>query len=243
MIKRSILILVTISIIFCCFLAYRNNKTKRVIRSTINSEFWNECYNGFKSQPAKKDAIIFLGNSLTQGFKLSVFNDTNILNRGISGDFTEGILKRLNEVTERKPKKIFLMIGINDIIEKVPLKTSMINYEKIIRQIRNETPTTALYIQSILPVIFKTKEEAKNMQDPRYIETLLTSNENLNSRARLYNEQLVMLAGKYHLPFIDLYPYFTLSGSLNKELTYDGVHLNEKGYSIWKKKVEKFVRE
>ena len=43
-----------------------------------------------------------------------IFQNPNIKNRGISGDVTEGILYRINEITESQPLQVFLMIGTND---------------------------------------------------------------------------------------------------------------------------------
>ena len=40
-----------------------------------------------------------------------------LVNRGISGDFTNGVLARLEEITHYKPKAIFLLIGVNDLFE------------------------------------------------------------------------------------------------------------------------------
>ena len=43
------------------------------------------------------------------------FQNSNIKNRGISGDITEGILYRISEITESQPLQVFLMIGTNDL--------------------------------------------------------------------------------------------------------------------------------
>ena len=46
-----------------------------------------------------------------------IFQNPNIKNRGISGDVTEGILYRINEITESQPLQVFLMIGTNDLAQ------------------------------------------------------------------------------------------------------------------------------
>ncbi|UJH90616.1 GDSL-type esterase/lipase family protein [Antarcticibacterium sp. 1MA-6-2] len=105
----------------------------------------------FRSYPDSKTDIIFLGNSLTE------YTDWNELlqlptakNRGISGDTSFGILQRLDEVTEGKPSKIFLLVGINDISRNVPAELILRNYEKIIQQIKKASPETQLYVQTLL---------------------------------------------------------------------------------------------
>src|SRR6478736_1622024 len=83
----------------------------------------------FRSYPNSEKDIIFLGNSITD------YTDWNELlqlpearNRGISGDITFGILERLDEVTEGKPAKIFILIGINDIARNIPDSVILNNY-------------------------------------------------------------------------------------------------------------------
>mgnify|MGYP006140392103 FL=1 len=50
----------------------------------------------FEALPEKKNAIVFLGNSITEvGQWSELFTDPNIINRGISGDVTYGVLNRL----------------------------------------------------------------------------------------------------------------------------------------------------
>ena len=70
----------------------------------------------FKKDPIGKNKIVFLGNSITQGGGdwNERYQCSNIVNRGISGDYTNGILKRLDEITFYKPTAVFLMIGINE---------------------------------------------------------------------------------------------------------------------------------
>jgi len=70
----------------------------------------------FRSYPNSKKDIIFLGNSITAGAEWSeLLQNQHARNRGISGDITFGVLERLDEVTEGKPAKVFILIGINDI--------------------------------------------------------------------------------------------------------------------------------
>ena len=64
--------------------------------------------------PVDTNEIIMLGDSHTQNFEWhEIFKDVPIINRGINGDITRGVLNRLNAVIERKPNKIFLEIGVH----------------------------------------------------------------------------------------------------------------------------------
>ena len=59
----------------------------------------------------------------------------NVINRGISGDNSYGVFHRLDAVLALKPKKIFLLIGVNDIKRGTPLDIIANNYERIIQKV------------------------------------------------------------------------------------------------------------
>ena len=61
------------------------------------------------------DKIVFLGDSITEGGGNwnNYFGTKSVVNRGISGDTTLGVLARLNEICFYKPISLFLLIGIN----------------------------------------------------------------------------------------------------------------------------------
>ena len=63
----------------------------------------------FKKNPLEKGDIVFLGNSITQGGNNwnQRFNHSNIKNRGIGGDVTDGVLARLDEIIFLDQKLFF----------------------------------------------------------------------------------------------------------------------------------------
>ncbi len=71
-----------------------------------------------------------------------VISDNRIKNRGISADVTEGVLLRIDEVTDSKPLKIFIMIGINDLAFGYSKKEILQNFKAIINKIKNDSPKT-----------------------------------------------------------------------------------------------------
>jgi lysophospholipase L1-like esterase len=200
--------------------AYRRHKTRRVIDSTLTSEHWQERLNEFRRQPRTSGRIIFMGNSLTELFDLTILGDTTILNRGITGDFSEGLLKRLDEVISLKPSKLFLEVGINDLVEHVSVREVTNNYKKIVEQVRLKSPDTQIFIQSLLPV--------------KMTSSFFTSSEDVNEVVKEQNKELKALASQLHVSFVNLYDNFVLSGEINPRLTWDGVHLVDEGYAIWK---------
>src|SRR5277367_1198658 len=107
----------------------------------------------FAKEPIVTGRIIFLGNSITEmGNWKKVLNDTTVINRGIGGDITFGVLKRLKDITDRKPSKLFILLGINDIGKDIPDVVIADNYLKIVREVHSKCPETKIYVQSILPL-------------------------------------------------------------------------------------------
>ena len=73
-------------------------------------KFYFERISEFKNEPIGKNKIVFLGNSIMQGggnWNIR-YKSNNIVNRGISGDYTAGILKRLDEILFINQNQFFL---------------------------------------------------------------------------------------------------------------------------------------
>lgn len=175
--------------------------------------------NMFRALPHSSSDIVFLGTSLTAGFPLSeIFGDCRLKNRGIGGNRTNDILNRLSEVTEGKPAKIFLEIGSNDIQPNCITDTIFNNFLKIVKTIKETTPKTKLYVQSVLPF---------GRNNISYIEN--------------YNEKVKGYCTKNNITFINLYPLFLENGTIKHELTTDGTHLKIKGYFVWKDKIAQYL--
>ena len=175
----------------------------------------------FKSDPpySKKD-FVFLGNSITAGTDWSkLLNLPQAKNRGISGDITFGVLERLQEVIDRKPAKVFILIGINDISRNIPDSIILANYKKMIERIRKGSKKTEIYFNTLLPVN-SSFEKFKNHygKDDHILY--------LNSEIRKFKAKKVKI--------VDLYPAFLdKENHLRAELTKDGLHLIPEGYKVW----------
>ena len=170
----------------------------------------------FKQDTLRFNQIVFLGNSITEGGKdwNEKFGIVGISNRGISGDSTDGVIARLNEIIHFSPKAIFLLIGINDIYNELTPSTDYVanNILKIIKRINHELPETKIFLQTILPV-------EKEVYKDKIIEV---------------NGMIKTFVSQSKFEIIDLYSIFVNEeGKMKKELSYDGVHLNDKGYSVW----------
>jgi lysophospholipase L1-like esterase len=212
------------------FQSYVKIKTRYVINSFYSLPDWKNKCDKFAKNKYQPGIIVFLGNSITEGFDLSVFHNPNILNFGISCDYTEGVLKRIMLIAPLKPTKLFVEIGINDIFEQVPLSEIEDNYEKFILIIQKKSPNTKIYIQSLLPTYNRN--------------SLLTSNSTNVNKVKKLNEFLIKLCSSKKLTFIELFQHFVNDkNELRPELTYDGIHLNSDGYQIWARLLNPYLLE
>ncbi len=182
----------------------------------------------FKEDPLQRGDIVFLGNSITQngGDWSAKFERSDVKNRGISGDVTDGVLARLGEICHAKPKAVFLMIGINDIYNwynewGIPSPEYVgQNIPKIAEAIHKGSPRTKIYVQTVLPTDFEPVKEA-----------ILTVNKMIKSHE-----------SKGHYQVIDLYAAFAdTSGLIKPELTNDGTHLTAEGYHVWTTLIDSLI--
>lgn len=194
-------------------------------------EYMDQRISLFELLPIKADDIVFLGDSLTDGGEFSeLFGMECIKNRGIRSDDIPGVEKRLDPILSGNPKKIFLLIGINDISHGTSVNKLAQQYEKLVKKIAAQSPGTKLYLQSVLPVnnFFK---RYKSLQGK---ETAITE----------LNERIKSIARSYGATWVDLRPALAdESGNLKIEYTNDGLHLNGQGYQAWCKTIENLVKE
>lgn len=173
--------------------------------------------------------IVFLGDSLTDIAEWNeLLNNPDVINRGISDDTTYGALNRISEITRLDPPKIFIMLGINDIGKGLSTEKIITNYTKILETIKENCPETTTYVQSVLPInkdLFKTTTT--------------------NSQIMALNTSLKKLCKTFNIKYIDLYSLFTLpnENKLYKEYTVDGLHINGKGYIVWKDAIKDYCKK
>ena len=175
----------------------------------------------FASEPVAMGRVIFLGNSITQGGDWAkLTGDSTVVNRGIGADVTFGLRTRLDDVTRRKPSKLFVLIGINDISKDIPDAVIAAEYRMLIDSVRTQSPQTKIFVQSILPL----NPTVKNF--PQHYDK--------QPRVVAVNRLLQQVARETHATYIDLWPIFIdKQNHLDASLTGDGLHLNQQGYERW----------
>lgn len=181
----------------------------------------------YNSYPHATSDIVFLGNSITDRVDWNeLLGIKQVHNRGISGDITFGVLERLNEVIEGHPAKVFILIGINDISRNIPDSVILQNDRKIIERIKVGSPQTKIYFQTLLPTN-KTFTQFKNHY-------------NKDEHIKAVNYGLKQITKEEGVVLIDLHPHFMdAEGRLDTQYTEDGLHLNARGYNVWKDILEK----
>lgn len=194
--------------------------------TTYRTTYYEQKVTLFRLLPDTKGEIIFLGNSITDiGEWAEIWQNPTVKNRGISGDNTFGVLARLDEVVSSRPAKVFLMIGINDISKGIPDSVIIANHKKMYERIKAASPTTKVYVQSILPTNNSFTEFQRHQNKDDHIRTV--------------NAALKKICSELRLTYVDLYTRFLdESGKLDKQYTNDGLHINGYGYLLWKKILE-----
>ena len=193
------------------------------------NEYYYQRASHFAELPVDSDDIIILGNSLSDNGRWNeAFDDANIKNRGIISDVVQGISDRLELVTKGKPKKIFLLIGVNDVSHHLTPDSITTAVEKLIVKIKQQTPPTEIYLQSWLPI---------NNDFKRY--------KNMIGKEMVIfhgNVMLEQVARRQGVTWINLFPAFAdKEMKLPKHLTNDGLHLNDAGYRIWCQEIAKYI--
>ena len=205
-------------------------------------KFYFKRISEFKKNPIRENKIVFLGNSIIQGGGdwNKRYNLKGIVNRGISGDFTNGILNRLDEIIFYHPISVFLMIGINEFFADNS-NNSSINPEyvaqnilKVAGTIKKGSPKTEILISTILPI---NNEQYINVKNVDY--NFLQENYSPSVNDQVEKTNMILKSNKKYT-VVDLYKVFADENyNLKSNLSSDGVHLNNTGYDLW---VQKTIR-
>ena len=119
-------------------------------------ENWNKLRNLWANRVQQdQHAIVFLGDSITQGWHDDfdgLFPELKTANRGISGDTTRGVLYRLPEdVLALHPRAVVLLIGTNDLEENARPWTIASNLRLILDELKRHDPAMPVIVCEIFP--------------------------------------------------------------------------------------------
>ncbi|WP_138495575.1 GDSL-type esterase/lipase family protein [Paenibacillus pinistramenti] len=167
--------------------------------------------------------IVMLGDSITFNVQWNELLGRNVANRGIGGDFTAGMLNRLDYVTDLTPYMVFIMAGINDLnVGGVTAEEAFSNYTRILERLEEEQITPAITLTLYVG------KEVKNYKA-------------VNQRVQKLNSYLITYANAHKISYIDLNPILSPDGYLLSNYSIDGIHINGDGYLIWGNKINELI--
>jgi acyl-CoA thioesterase-1 len=190
------------------------------------------------TDPAQMKAILVFGDSLSAGLWISpreawpmllldklrpISRNFRVINASVSGDTTEGGLRRLPPHLQRPIDIFILELGINDVFHGIPVEQTRANLQSIIDQVKARNPDAKLVIVG--------------MQIP----IAATDSEHVAEFGKIFSE----LAEKNHAALV---PYLLAGVAGNPDLNLvDRFHPNAAGHKILLENVwrilEPIVRE
>ena len=157
-------------------------------------------------------------------------NDTPVLDN-FGTDMTRAAAEnRLDPIVGGHPKKLFLMIGVNDLAAGVSPDEIVANVARLIDRFQSESRWTKIYVQSILPVNGESFAKFRNhYEHGRQIVPL--------------NKRLEALCDEKEVTYLDVWGALAdHEGRLDKRYTNDGLHLTGEGYVVWRDAIKQHVK-
>jgi lysophospholipase L1-like esterase len=168
-------------------------------------------------------SVVMLGDSLTEGAQWAEITGCAYLaNRGIGGDDSAGVLRRLDGVTGLKPAAVFLMIGVNDLNSGVAVDTIAENTQRAVERLTKAG--IKVYLSPVLPVAESFKK--------------------INPKIDELNRTYVKLAKETKATLVDFRADMrNADGFLKEEFSRDGIHLTAEGYRVWRDTIMPLVQQ
>lgn len=166
-----------------------------------------------------KGAVVFLGDSITQGWGddfAGAFPGLKAANRGISGDTTRGMLVRLKEdVLDLSPAAVVLLMGTNDLEEKASPETIAANAVLLLDALKAHRPDLPIFLCEVFPASASKSRPAASIK----------AINDLYRKAASSRPQVTL---------IPTYALFAnASGDAKPEEFPDLLHPNTAGYTKW----------
>ena len=161
-----------------------------------------------------KAKLVMLGDSrMQEGEWAELLGETEIANRGINGDTTSGVLRRLRESVPTTVEVCIIQIGVNDLLQRNPIDDVLQNYRSIVSELTMGHLNLTVIVTA----------------------TIVTSGERpeLNLQIAELNSRLERLTHELKVAWIDPNPQLAPQGILDQQLTNDGTHLNGDAYKIF----------
>lgn len=171
-----------------------------------------------------------LGDSLTFGpgvrvsqkwTALAADQDLHVVNMGVPGDTTAGMLARLQPLLSQKPQAVLLLGGSNDIFFTGSDLCARNNMAAMVHQLL--TAGCRVYVGLPLPVV---PEDAP----PKWAD--LTDFSAANGCLQEYCAWLVRFCEAFQVPVVDFRKDYVNQNGVCRELFADGLHPNAQGHRV-----------
>jgi lysophospholipase L1-like esterase len=223
----------------CCLM-----NTARSLADQLHD--WNQLgrYHGaneeLKRKPAEPNRVIFMGDSITDFWKLDEsFPGKPFVNRGISCQTTAQMLVRMYpDVIDLKPSAMVVLAGINDVSHNTgPATAEMVEQNIMAMTELAQHHGIKVILCSVTPVsdypFLKQQTESGAPPGPGRGPRFRMTEGHPPSDILKLNAWLKACAAQVNAIYAD---YFTVlldeKGSLKDGLSNDGLHPNEEGYKV-----------
>ena len=174
--------------------------------------------------PSKLPRVVFLGDSITEGWRLNeYFTGRDFVNRGIGGQTTLQMIARFRQdVAALNPKAVVVLGGTNDIATGVPANQVEENLATLGDLAKAHGIRAAF--ASILPVNDYHKDADPHYEmTPSHPPATISA---INNWLRAYCQSQGFVYIDYSAVMVDS------SGHMQADLSDDGLHPNAKGYRV-----------
>lgn len=179
------------------------------------------------SFPAK-NAILFVGSSSFQKWHdvQSYFPGYKIINRGFGGSALPDVIRYADDIiTPYHPKQVVIYCGDNDLASSDTITPEIVTarFKTLFHIIRKNLPAANIAYVSIKPSPSRRQLMPKMKQANLLIKSFLNRQNNTS--------------------FIDVYQPMLLPGEEPRPEIFleDSLHMNAKGYAIWKKVMQPYL--
>ena len=201
---------------------------------TVNAQeapFYKEIQNFKKQDSLKfppKNAVLFIGSStFTKWTDVQTYFPKHvIINRGFGGSSLPNLIFYIKDIVyPYQPKQVVIYCGENDFTGSgTTAKIVVDRVSKLFELIRSRYPKVDIAYVSIKPSPSREK----------YLPIMIEANKMIDE----------MISKMKHAKFINTYDaMFNADGAIKKDIFFaDNLHMNAKGYAIWQKIMEPYLK-
>ncbi|NVN79773.1 MULTISPECIES: SGNH/GDSL hydrolase family protein [unclassified Vibrio] len=166
--------------------------------------------------------LVLFGDSITEWAPWAdIFRETSMVNRGLAGDTTTGMLRRIDTTLNVKPKLVCFMAGINDLAQGYDVEHIYQNYIDMLK-------------------VWQENDIRILVQSTLYVGSKLQS---LNPSVELLNSKISEYCTQQGIAFLDVNSVLSPNKLLSNEFSCDDLHLNAKAYQAWAEVLQPAIAE